>query len=88
MRYQIDNGKVWPSVLIDAPYDCQDDALDALRSGVTHNCVCCPLDPKDCKYNQTSDVIKLNDCKHSNIRLTGKFETEVLACPCGFKIPF
>lgn len=58
MRYQIDNGQVWPSVLIDAPYDSLVDATDALKSGVTHNCVCCPLDPRDCKYNQALDTIK------------------------------
>lgn len=27
-------------------------------------------------------------CKHDEIKLTGKFETENLECSCGFKIPF
>lgn len=36
------------------------------------------------RVNSTYSV----DCDHSEIQLTGKFQTEVLECSCGFKIPF
>lgn len=29
-----------------------------------------------------------NECKHEDIKLTGRFEIENLECRCGFKIPF
>ena len=31
---------------------------------------------------------KEKDCKHEEIKLTGKAETENLHCSCGFSIPF
>jgi len=62
MRYQIQNSQVWPSILIDAPYDSLQDATDDLNSGVTHNCVVCNGAPNDCKYNQViSDTLDVSN---------------------------
>lgn len=41
MRYEIKNKQVIESLLIDAPYDTKQDALEALNDGVNHNCSQC-----------------------------------------------
>jgi hypothetical protein len=54
MRYSILNSKVVDSILLDAPYDTKQDAVDALNAGTKHNCPHCYGEPLTCKQRNIS----------------------------------
>ena len=44
MRYEIIDGQPKQSIFINAPYDCKQDALDDIKTGIKHSCQFCILD--------------------------------------------
>jgi hypothetical protein len=72
---EIINALIESGILYPGTYEL-DDFGDGFFGNIT--------DPKDGR-----PIVQYKaECEHKVIRLTGKFETEVLDCPCGFKIPF
>ena len=60
MRYEIKNKLVVASMLINAPYDSIQDALDDIDNGYAHNCSKCVMD--ECS---TQDALQRDNIKRA-----------------------
>lgn len=73
MRYRIINGMVQESFWIDAPYDTLQDAREALKSGVKHNCEHCDSGTwKECPRQHMDALQSYNTLRHKQNKLIGE----------------